>query len=164
MNLKTLKTSIAAAAILVTAGTAANAEDILVGLITKTDNNPFFVKMREGAEAKAAAPPGPDPGTARTQNAHRRRPGRKSKRSPAPALDLTDAAAQSRWQRIKGRFTARLPAMDPETLKRILTAAGVAAGVIIGILVAIKLTSPIALLLLGVLGLALVLRLWDRLL
>jgi len=53
MNLKTLKTSIAAAAILVTAGTAANAEDILVGLITKTDNNPFFVKMREGAAAKA---------------------------------------------------------------------------------------------------------------
>ena len=25
----------------------------IVGLITKTDTNPFFVKMREGAEAKA---------------------------------------------------------------------------------------------------------------
>jgi fructose transport system substrate-binding protein len=54
MNLKTLKRSVAAAAILVAAGiTSANAEDVLVGLITKTDNNPFFVKMREGAEAKA---------------------------------------------------------------------------------------------------------------
>jgi fructose transport system substrate-binding protein len=31
----------------------APADDILVGLITKTDNNPFFVKMREGANAKA---------------------------------------------------------------------------------------------------------------
>jgi fructose transport system substrate-binding protein len=31
----------------------ARAEDIIVGLITKTDNNPFFVKMREGAAAKA---------------------------------------------------------------------------------------------------------------
>ena len=30
----------------------ANAADI-VGLITKTETNPFFVKMREGAEAKA---------------------------------------------------------------------------------------------------------------
>jgi len=31
----------------------ARADGILVGLITKTDNNPFFVKMREGANAKA---------------------------------------------------------------------------------------------------------------
>jgi fructose transport system substrate-binding protein len=28
-------------------------DDVLVGLITKTDTNPFFVKMREGAEATA---------------------------------------------------------------------------------------------------------------
>ncbi len=34
------------------AGTAAQAADI-VGLITKTEGNPFFVKMREGAQAKA---------------------------------------------------------------------------------------------------------------
>jgi len=34
------------------AGTVAHAEDT-VGLITKTETNPFFVKMREGAEAKA---------------------------------------------------------------------------------------------------------------
>ena len=31
---------------------SAYAADI-VGLITKTNNNPFFVKMKEGAEAKA---------------------------------------------------------------------------------------------------------------
>jgi fructose transport system substrate-binding protein len=31
----------------------AQAEDVIVGLITKTNTNPFFVKMREGAEAKA---------------------------------------------------------------------------------------------------------------
>jgi fructose transport system substrate-binding protein len=34
--------------------TPAAAEDIIVGLITKTDINPFFVKMKEGAQAKAA--------------------------------------------------------------------------------------------------------------
>jgi fructose transport system substrate-binding protein len=35
-------------------GTApALAEDIIVGLITKTEINPFFVKMKEGAQAKA---------------------------------------------------------------------------------------------------------------
>ena len=27
----------------------AHAQDIVVGLITKTDTNPFFVKMKEGA-------------------------------------------------------------------------------------------------------------------
>ena len=46
------------AAIALAAGAAlapghASAEDMIVGLITKTDTNPFFVKMREGAEAKA---------------------------------------------------------------------------------------------------------------
>jgi fructose transport system substrate-binding protein len=35
------------------AATAALAQDVTVGLITKTETNPFFVKMREGAEAKA---------------------------------------------------------------------------------------------------------------
>jgi len=34
--------------------TAAMAQDVSACLITKTDTNPFFVKMREGAEAKAA--------------------------------------------------------------------------------------------------------------
>lgn len=35
------------------AGGPAAAQEIIVGLITKTDINPFFVKMKEGAEAKA---------------------------------------------------------------------------------------------------------------
>ncbi len=43
----------AAAALAGPASTPAQAEDIIVGLITKTNTNPFFVKMREGAEAKA---------------------------------------------------------------------------------------------------------------
>ncbi|MBY6154414.1 sugar ABC transporter substrate-binding protein [Vannielia litorea] len=42
-----------ALALCATAGTAI-AQDIGACLITKTDTNPFFVKMREGAEAKAA--------------------------------------------------------------------------------------------------------------
>jgi fructose transport system substrate-binding protein len=46
-------TSIATAALSLTlAGGPANAGDI-VGLVTKTNTNPFFVKMREGFEAKA---------------------------------------------------------------------------------------------------------------
>src|SRR5437867_5585298 len=41
------------AAILTLAGAAPALSADTVGLITKTETNPFFVKMREGAEAKA---------------------------------------------------------------------------------------------------------------
>jgi fructose transport system substrate-binding protein len=47
-----LKALMVGAAALALMGSSANAADI-VGLITKTNNNPFFVKMKEGAEAKA---------------------------------------------------------------------------------------------------------------
>ena len=43
----------AMAALCLGVSTAQAQDDILVGLITKTDTNPFFVKMREGASAKA---------------------------------------------------------------------------------------------------------------
>jgi len=43
----------ALAALAVTAAPAAAADKIIVGLITKTNTNPFFAKMKEGAEAKA---------------------------------------------------------------------------------------------------------------
>ncbi|MEI6778204.1 MAG: sugar ABC transporter substrate-binding protein, partial [Chloroflexales bacterium] len=36
-----------------TTAPATTGEQIIIGLITKTDTNPFFVKMREGAQAKA---------------------------------------------------------------------------------------------------------------
>ena len=38
------------------AATAAHAADpVVIGLITKTETNPFFVKMKEGADAEAKA-------------------------------------------------------------------------------------------------------------
>jgi fructose transport system substrate-binding protein len=52
-RLNVLKTSLASAVMFgLMAGASAYAADT-VGLITKTETNPFFVKMREGAEAKA---------------------------------------------------------------------------------------------------------------
>lgn len=42
-----------ALAILTAAGGTAMAEEPIVGLITKTDTNPFFVKMKEGAQQRA---------------------------------------------------------------------------------------------------------------
>ena len=43
-----------AALALVALASGASAQDVSACLITKTDTNPFFVKMKEGAEAKAA--------------------------------------------------------------------------------------------------------------
>ena len=53
-KLSILKVSLASAAALalMASNVGVYAADI-VGLITKTETNPFFVKMREGAEAKA---------------------------------------------------------------------------------------------------------------
>src|SRR4051794_13002613 len=52
LMLKTLKTMMAGVALAALVAGAAQAADI-VGLITKTNTNPFFVKMKEGAEVKA---------------------------------------------------------------------------------------------------------------
>jgi len=53
MRLSLLKAAVAAVTMAgLLAGTSAYAADV-VGLITKTEGNPFFVKMREGAQAKA---------------------------------------------------------------------------------------------------------------
>jgi len=38
-----------------TPGASASPKPVIIGLITKTDANPFFVKMRQGAEREAAA-------------------------------------------------------------------------------------------------------------
>ena len=48
-----LKLTLAGAVMAVAMAGTAYAQDVTVGLITKTETNPFFVKMREGAEAKA---------------------------------------------------------------------------------------------------------------
>jgi len=51
-TIRILQASLIAGAALAYAGSAV-AADVIVGLITKTEGNPFFVKMREGAQEKA---------------------------------------------------------------------------------------------------------------
>jgi len=48
-----LSTAAIAAMSIALASAPASAADTIIGLITKTNTNPFFVKMREGADAKA---------------------------------------------------------------------------------------------------------------
>ena len=47
--------SVLAVGLLICTSAAASADDVVIGLITKTDTNPFFVKMKEGATAEAKA-------------------------------------------------------------------------------------------------------------
>ena len=46
---------LAAAALLLSTSAAFAQDPVIVGLITKTETNPFFVKMRQGAQAEANA-------------------------------------------------------------------------------------------------------------
>ena len=55
MNLKTPLTLVALACTLGSVGLASAAGEPVIGLITKTETNPFFVKMKEGAAAAAKA-------------------------------------------------------------------------------------------------------------
>ena len=56
MNQKFSRITLAALAVVtLTAGVARAADQPVIGLITKTDTNPFFVKMKEGADAAAKA-------------------------------------------------------------------------------------------------------------
>ena len=48
-----LKMALLAGSVLAMMTLPSYAEEQIVGLITKTNTNPFFVKMKEGAEAKA---------------------------------------------------------------------------------------------------------------
>jgi len=52
---KTTTTALAAAALLMAGGAALAQGQPVIGLITKTETNPFFVKMKEGAAAAAQA-------------------------------------------------------------------------------------------------------------
>jgi len=51
--MKNFITALSLTALAFSASSALAAEPVVIGLITKTDNNPFFTKMKEGAETEA---------------------------------------------------------------------------------------------------------------
>ena len=100
-----------------------------------------------------------------SRKAPKRQAGQKTKRPNRPRKTLAvdpPLDDQTRWQRVKGKVLARLATVDKERLKQVLIACGIAAGVVVAIIMVIKLL-PVGLALLGMLGLAVLLRIWDRL-
>jgi hypothetical protein len=65
-------------------------------------------------------------------------------------------------QELEGRLNAGLEHPDQDKLKPVLLACGVAAGIVVSAVIAVKL-MPLAVLILAILGLAVALKLWQRL-
>jgi len=70
--------------------------------------------------------------------------------------------AQRLSKRIKGGINAGLARLDPEQLKRVLLACGIAAAAVVAIITLVKL-SPLIIALLAVLGLGAVIQMGERL-
>ncbi len=63
------------------ASTAAYAQQPVIGLITKTETNPFFVKMKEGAQQEANAKGAKLMTGGRQVRRRQRRPGHRASRT-----------------------------------------------------------------------------------
>ena len=114
-------------------------------------------------ENGATIPGQEPPGTTAEFRAGPENTKRKSRRSGKQAAgSRTRKKCKVNWQQMKQKFNAKLGGLDKEKLKQVLTACGVTAGVVLAIVLAVKLV-PIAALLLALLGLAGVIRVWDRL-
>jgi len=88
---------------------------------------------------------------------------RKSTRSQKRAAgSRTKRKCRINWQQMKEKLNTKLGGLDKEKLKTVLVACGIAAGVVVAVVAAVKLV-PIAVLLLALVGLAVVIRIWDRL-
>jgi Flp pilus assembly protein TadB len=126
--------------------------------------NPIHIPENLNLISETAATPGEKPGAAHQEaNNQSRRKARKrtTKRRPAHAA-MSEAEAKSKWHRIKGKLAAKMAGIDPNKLRQVLLGCGVAAGTVMAVLLAIKL-MPVAVILLALLGLWLVIQLWDRL-
>ena len=119
----------------------------------------FKLMPENGATTAGPQPPGITAEfTAGSENTKR-----KSSRSGKQAAgSRTRKKCKVNWQQMKQKLNAKLGGLDKEKLKTILVACGIAGGVVLAIIVAVKLV-PIAVLLLALLGLAAVIKIWDRL-
>jgi hypothetical protein len=103
--------------------------------------------------------PGAEQGKKTSRPKPKRRP-RRPRKSKVPQRDA-NCAALTRWERIKGKMVTKLAQIDRETLRSVLLACGVAVGQVATVLLLIKMV-PVAATLLGLLGIGLVIAIWDR--
>ena len=120
----------------------------------------FKLLPASGATEPGQQPPGSNAADP-LAGAHKAK--RKSNRSEKRSTgSRTNKKSKICWQHLKGKLTAKLDGLDREKLKQVLAACGIAGGVVLAVIAAVKLV-PIAVLLLALLGLAVVIKIWDRL-
>lgn len=132
----------------------------------KTDTpllNPVIPPNPPPPHNEPTTPPEP-PKSSRKKSAPR--PAKSRRRTAAKTSAFRFASkvrrqAKASWQRIKRGLTARLARLDPEQLKRILVACGIAATVAL-IVIALAKHTALIIVLLAVLGAVVVLKLWNR--
>ena len=119
-----------------------------------------FKLLNEGAATGQGQSP---PGITTEFTAGAEKTKRKSNRSAKQTIgSRARKKTKMSWQNMKGKINAKLGGLDREKLKTALVACGLAAGVVGAVILAVKLV-PIAVVLLALVGLAVVIRIWDRL-
>ena len=96
-----------------------------------------------------------------TERPRTRKPRRNSTRAQHLGSRASRNDSESRWQRIKGRFAAKIGQKEPDELREVLLGLGVAAGVAAAVVIVVK-TLPLTVTVLAILGLALTLKLWQQ--
>jgi Flp pilus assembly protein TadB len=87
---------------------------------------------------------------------------KRKSRSGKQTAGCRSKKSRLRWEYLKEKINAKLGGLDRNKLKTALVACGLAAAVVGSICLAVKLV-PVAVLLLALVGLVVVIRIWDRL-
>jgi Flp pilus assembly protein TadB len=126
--------------------------------------NPIPIPESLNLTSETSINPGEAPGTGCQEANHqtRRKAKKRTTKHGQAQAAMSEDEARNKWQRIKGKLAAKLAQVDPKKLRQVLLACGIAAGTVMAVLLAIKL-MPVAVTLLALLGLWLVIQLWDRL-
>jgi len=119
-----------------------------------------FKLLTEGQGSEAQSQPGKPIDPVGAAHTNKRKSTRSEKQSGGSRS--RQKSKTTKWQQMKQKLDAKLGGLDKEKLKTVLVACGIAASVVGAVILAVKMV-PIAVLLLALLGLAVVIRIWDRL-
>jgi hypothetical protein len=122
----------------------------------------FKLLSQTGAIDSTQQPPGSSADPLAGAQKAKAKSKRSEKRTAGSAGSRKKKKSRISWQHLKEKLNAHLAGVDKQRLKQVLVACGIAGGVVLSIIVAVKMV-PIAVLLLALLGLACVIRIWDRL-
>ena len=127
---------------------------------TPSDPLPLAESLNLSLNAGMAQPP-PSQNSAEPKRPPKRKGRKKSSSSIRSSGASSRNDSESRLQRIKGWFAAKIGRIEPGDLREVLLGLGVAAGVATAVVIVVK-TLPLTVTVFAILGLALTLKLWQQ--